>query len=89
MGVSGGPEKDLEIAYSSGPEKGQLEAWQMFYCCWCWLTEEEAEAGLVAVNILAVRRWWLEERLLVLVCWLVKMATMCQSVGSTSKSEDF
>ena len=56
---------------------------------WCWLTEEETEAGLVAANVLAVRRWWLEERLLVLVCWLVKMATMFQSVCSTSKSEDF
>ena len=44
--------KKTEIVYCSGPEKDQLEAWQVFYCCYCLLleaeeTEEEAEAGLL------------------------------------------
>ena len=34
---------------------------------------EEAEAGLVAANVLAVR-WWLEERQLVVVGQVVKTA---------------
>ena len=51
---------------------------------WCQLTVEEAEAGLVASDVLAVRRrWWLEERRLVLVCQLVKTSVVCQSVGSS------
>ena len=32
---SGGPEKDLKMVYSSGPEKDRLKAWQMFYCGCC------------------------------------------------------
>ena len=42
---------------------------------------EEAEAGLVAADVLAVWWWWwwLEERWLVLACWLVKRAAVCQS----------
>ena len=32
---SGGPEKDLEIIYSSGPEKDQLESCQVLYCSCC------------------------------------------------------
>ena len=35
---------------------------------WRWLTAEEAEAGPVDADVLAVRRWWLEERWLLLVC---------------------
>ena len=35
---------------------------------------EEAEAGQVAADVLAVRWWWLEERGLVVVCKLVKRA---------------
>ena len=29
---------------------------------WCWLTAEEAEAGLLDADVLAVRWWWLKER---------------------------
>ena len=53
---------------------------------WHWLTGEEAEAGLVAADVLTVRPWWLEERRLVLACQLVKTAVVCQSVGSSSSS---
>ena len=52
---------------------------------WWRLTAEEAEAGLVAANIPVVWRWCLEERRLV----LVKTAVVCQSVGSSSQTEDF
>ena len=51
---------------------------------WCQLTAEEAGAGLLAADVLAVRRRWLEKRQLVLGCQLV-----CQSVGSSSQTEDF
>ena len=50
---------------------------------------EEAEALLVAADLVAVRQWWLEERQLVLVCQLVKTVVMCQSVRSPSQTEDF
>ena len=43
----------------------------------------------MAADVLAVRRWWLEERQLVLACRLVKTAGVCQSVGSSSQTEDF
>ena len=39
----------------------------------CWLTVEEAEAGLLAADVPVVRQWWLEERQLVLVCLLVNL----------------
>ena len=42
---------------------------------------EKVEAGLVAADVLAVGLWWLEERWLVVVSQLVKMAAVCQSVG--------
>ena len=45
---------------------------------------EEAEAGLVTAEVLAVWRWWLEERWLVLEIWL-----MCLSAGNSSEIEDF
>ena len=51
---------------------------------WRWLNLEEAEVGLLAADVVAVRRWWLEERWLVLVCRLVKMAAACQSAGSSA-----
>ena len=53
---------------------------------WHWLTVEEAEAEamLVAADALAVRRWWLEERRLVVVCQLVKTAAVCLSAGSSA-----
>ena len=44
---------------------------------------------MVATNVLAVRWWWLEEGQLVLACRLVKTAMVCQSVGSSSHTEDF
>ena len=56
---------------------------------WRRLTAEEMEAGLVAADVLAVRQLWLEDRQLVLACWLVKTAVVCQSVGSSSQTEDF
>ena len=56
---------------------------------WHQLTVEEAETALVASDVLAVRRWWLEERGLVLACRLVKRAAVYQSVGSSSQIEDF
>ena len=56
---------------------------------WRQLTAEEAEAGLVAADVLAVRQWWLEEKWLVLACHLVKTDVVCQSVGSSSQTEDF
>ena len=43
------------------------------------------EAGLIAAYVFAVRQWSLEERRLVLACWLVKMATAYQSIGSSSQ----
>ena len=46
--------------------------------------EKEAAAGLVAADVLAVRQWWLEERRLVVVCLLVRMAAVCRSVGSSA-----
>ena len=45
--------------------------------------------GGQAADVLAVRQWWLEERQLVLMCQLVKMVAVCQSVGSSSQTEDF
>ena len=50
---------------------------------------KEAEAGLVAADVLAVWHWWLEERWLVVVCWVVKTAVVCQSVGSSSQIRIF
>ena len=55
---------------------------------WHWLTAVEAQAGLVDADVLTVRRWWLEERRLVLVCQLVKTVLVCQSVGSSSQTKD-
>ena len=54
-----------------------------------WLTLKESEPGLVAADVLAVRQWWLQERRMVLACWLVEMAAVCQSVGSSSQIENF
>ena len=56
---------------------------------WHQLTAEEAEDGLLIADVLAVRRWWLEERQLVLVCPQVKTVAVCQSVGSSLQTEDF
>ena len=56
---------------------------------WGQLTTEEAEAGFVAADVLAVWRWWLEETWLVLVCQLVKTAAVCQSACSSSQTENF
>ena len=44
---------------------------------WHRLTAEEAEVGLMTADVLPVRRWWLKERQLVLVCQLLKMAVVC------------
>ena len=49
---------------------------------WSRLTAEEAEAGLLVADVLAVKGWWLEERQLVLACRLVKTDALCQSVES-------
>ena len=49
---------------------------------------EEAEAGLLAADVLAVWLCWLE-RHLVVACQVVKMAVVCLSVGSSSQIEDF
>ena len=43
---------------------------------WLRLTAEEAEAGLVAADVLAVRWLWLEERRLVVACQLVKITVV-------------
>ena len=60
---SDGPEKDLQMFYSiEGKYKGSTAA-----AVWYWLTTEEAETGLVPVDVLAVQRWWLEERRFVVV----------------------
>ena len=48
----------------------------------------EAEAGLVDADVLTVRRWWLKERRLVLVCQMMQTVLVCQSVGSSSQTED-
>ena len=53
---------------------------------WHQPTVEEAEAGLVTADVLAV--WWFEERCLVIVGQVVKMAAVCRSVGSSSQIED-
>ena len=81
---SGGPFQDLEMDYISCPEK----AGQMFHCG-CCLASEEVEAGLVADDVFSVRHWWVEERRLVLVCRLVTIVVVCQSVDSSSQTEDF
>ena len=42
--------------------------------------EAEAEAGLVAADVLAVKQWWLEENRLVVVCLAHldrQLATVC------------
>ena len=62
-------------------KKTDCRQMQWFYCCCCLGTAEEAEAGLVAADVLTVRRWWLEDRRLVLACWLVKTAVVCQLLG--------
>ena len=46
----------------------------------------EAEAVLVAADVLAVW-WWLEERQLVVAGRVAKTAAVSQSVGSSSKIE--
>ena len=43
----------------------------------------------MAADVLAVCLWWLEERWLVVACWLVKMAAVFQSIGSSIQTEDF
>ena len=43
----------------------------------------------MAAEVLAVGLWWVEERWLVVVCQVVKTSVVCQSVGSTSQTEDF
>ena len=53
---------------------------------WHCLNVEEAKAGLVVANL--VKQWWLEERRLLLVCQLVKMAAVCQSGRSSSQTEE-
>ena len=53
---------------------------------WHQLTVKEAEAGMVAADVLAV--WRLEERLLLIACRLVKLAVVCQTVGSLSQTKD-
>ena len=50
---------------------------------WHRLTVEEAEAGLGAADVLAVRQWFLEERRLMLGCQLVKITVVCQSAGNS------
>ena len=42
-----------------------------------------------AADVLAVRRWWMERRQLVLVCRLVQKVAVCQTVGSSSQTEGF
>ena len=76
---------------SSGPEKDQLKAWQMFYCGCCLALDDcrGGGAGLLAADVFAVRRWWLEERQLVLVGPQMKTVAVCQSVCSSSQTEDF
>ena len=56
---------------------------------WRQLTVEEAEAGLVTADILAVRRWWLEERRQAVVFQMVKTAVVCPSAGSSALREYF
>ena len=51
---------------------------------WHQLTVEEAEAGLVVADVLVVRQWWLERRMLVVACQLVKTAAVCRSTGSSA-----
>ena len=46
-------------------------------------------AGLVAADVLAVLRWWLEERQLVLACQLIKIAVQCLPAGNSSQIEGF
>ena len=43
---------------------------------------EDSETGLVDADVLAVR-WWLEERRVIVAGQLVKTAVMCRSVGSS------
>ena len=50
---------------------------------------EEAEAGLVAADVLVVRHWWLDEKWVVAECQLVKMTVVCQSAGSSAIREYF
>ena len=50
---------------------------------WRWLTAEEAEAELLAADVLVLSRWGFEKRWLVLVCPQVKMVAVCQSVDSS------
>ena len=49
---------------------------------WGRLTAGEAEAGLVAADVLAVWRWF-EERRHVDASYLVKTVAVCQSPGSS------
>ena len=70
----GGPKNDLEIVYCSVLKRTN---WWLGRCStsaavWRRLTAEELKAGLVAADVLAVRRWWLEERRLVFVGMLPK-----------------
>ena len=61
----------------------RLDRFSTAAAVWRWLSAEETEAELVAADVLAVRRWCLEERWLVLDCRLVKMAEVCQSFGGS------
>ena len=74
---------------SSGTEKDRLKAWQMFYCGCCLVSADCGGGRGWAADVLAVRWWWLEERRLVLVCPQVKKVAVCQSVGSSSQTENF
>ena len=46
---------------SKGPTGGKCRG-STAAAVWCWLAVEEAEAGMVAADVLAVQQWWLEER---------------------------
>ena len=54
---------------------------------WGWLTTGEAEARLVAVDVL-VLRWCYMDRWLLYACHLVKMVAAFRSVGNSSLTAD-
>ena len=69
MEDSGGFEKDLNDGFG-GKCSGSTVA-----VVWHQLSAEEAEAGMMVADVLAV--WWLEERQLVVTGRVVKMAVVC------------
>ena len=75
------------MLYSSGPVWTIVGKCSGSAAATVWYQLTAGKAGQAAANVLTAQ-WWLEERQLIVVDLVVKMAAVCQSVGSSSQTED-